>query len=252
MKNKNVLITGGANGIGLAMVRRFAESGANVFFIDTQEEAGKKLEKEFLEAGQKVVFLLCDITNSLSVEESIDQISGGIHVLINNAGISHIGNVENTEEEDFDRVYAVNVKGAFLITKKVIPQMKKVGGGAILNMASVAATMGLADRFAYSMTKGAMLSMTLSIARDYVADGIRCNCLSPGRVHTPFVDGFLAKNYPGQEEEMYNKLAATQPIGRMAEPKEIAALAYFLCSDEAGFITGADYNIDGGFKGLKV
>lgn len=252
MKNKNVLITGGANGIGLAMVKKFAESGSNVFFIDAQEESGKKVEQELIEKGLKVTFLLCDITNSLSIEDSVDQISGGIHVLINNAGISHIGNVENTEEEDFDRVYEVNVKGSFLITKKVIPKMKAAGGGAILNMASVAATMGLPDRFAYSMTKGAMLSMTLSIARDYVADGIRCNCLSPGRVHTPFVDGFLAKNYPGQEKEMFAKLAATQPIGRMAEPKEIADLAYFLCSDQAGFITGSDYNIDGGFKGLKV
>lgn len=252
MKNKNVLITGGANGIGLAMVKKFAESGANVFFIDMQEASGEAIEAELAEKGKKAKFLLCDITDSLSVENSINEISDGIHVLINNAGISHIGNVENTDEEDFDRVYEVNVKGAFLITKKVIPKMKEVGGGAILNMASVAATMGLPDRFAYSMTKGAMLSMTLSIARDYVADGIRCNCLSPGRVHTPFVDGFLAKNYPGQEKEMYAKLAATQPIGRMAEPKEIADLAYFLCSDEAAFITGSDYNIDGGFKGLKV
>lgn len=252
MKDQNVLITGGANGIGLAMVWKFAESGASVYFVDAQKDAGNKVEKDCRGKGWNVTFLLCDITNSLSVEESINQIKGGIHVLVNNAGISHIGNVENTQEEDFDRVYEVNVKGAFLVTKKVIPQMKKVGGGAILNMASVAATMGLADRFAYSMTKGAMLSMTLSIARDYVSEGIRCNCLSPGRVHTPFVDGFLAKNYPGQEKEMYAKLAATQPIGRMAEPKEIASLAYFLCSDEAGFITGADYNIDGGFKGLKV
>lgn len=252
MKKRNILITGGANGIGLAMVKKFADSGANVFFIDTQEESGKAVEAELEEKGLKAKFLFCDITNSISVESAIDEIIGGIHVLINNAGISHIGNVENTAEEDFDKVYEVNVKGAFLVTKKVIPKMKAVGGGAILNMASVAATMGLPDRFAYSMTKGAMLSMTLSIARDYVSDGIRCNCLSPGRVHTPFVDGFLAKNYHGKEKEMFAKLAATQPIGRMAEPKEIADLAFFLCSDEAGFITGADYNIDGGFKGLKV
>ncbi|MHA7129177.1 SDR family NAD(P)-dependent oxidoreductase [Algoriphagus namhaensis] len=252
MQGKNVVITGGANGIGLAMVKKFAESGAQVFFIDMQEESGKAVEEELEGKGQKVKFLFCDITSSVSLEIALDEIPGGIHVLINNAGISHIGNVENTTEEDFDRVYEVNVKGAFLVTKKVIPKMKAVGGGAILNMASVAATMGLPDRFAYSMTKGAMLSMTLSIARDYVSDGIRCNCLSPGRVHTPFVDGFLAKNYPGQEKEMFAKLAATQPIGRMAEPKEIADLAYFLCSDEATFITGADYNIDGGFKGLKV
>ncbi|MDN3202513.1 SDR family NAD(P)-dependent oxidoreductase [Algoriphagus sediminis] len=251
MKGKNVIITGGANGIGLAMVRKFAKEGSHVFFLDWNEEEGEKVEAELNAEGLKTKFIRCDITDSKQVKKAIEKTPKTIDVLINNAGISHIGKVESTSEEDFDRVYQVNVKGAFLVTRPVILKMKQ-NGGAILNMASVAATMGLPDRFAYSMTKGAILSMTLSIARDYVSEGIRCNCLSPGRVHTPFVDGFLAKNYPRREKEMFEKLAATQPIGRMAKPEEIADFGYFICSEKGGFITGADYNIDGGFKGLKV
>lgn len=252
MENKKILITGGASGIGLAMVTLFAERKSEVYFIDTKEDEGKEVEKSLRSKGLKVHFLHSDLTNSKKVNQAVNSISVSLDVLINNAGISHIGKVENTEEDDFDRLYEVNIKGAFIATKAALPKIKENGGGSILNMASVAATMGLPDRFAYSMTKGAMLSMTLSIARDYVAEGIRCNCISPGRVHTPFVDGFLAKNYPGQEKEMFEKLAATQPIGRMADPKEIAALAYFISSEEGSFMTGVDYKIDGGFTGLKM
>jgi NAD(P)-dependent dehydrogenase (short-subunit alcohol dehydrogenase family) len=132
----------------------------------------------------------------------------------------------------------------------VIDGMASRGFGVIINMASVAATAGLADRFAYSMTKGAVVAMTYSIARDYVSRGVRCNCISPGRVHTPFVDGFLARHYPGREAEMFAKLAATQPIGRMGEPQEVATFARFLASDEASFLTGTDYPMDGGFLRL--
>jgi len=129
--------------------------------------------------------------------------------------------------------------------------MKANGGGIILNMASIAGTSGLADRFAYSMSKGAVVAMTYSVAKDYLAHNIRCNCISPARVHTPFVDGFLRRNYPGKEQEMFEKLEKSQPIGRMAQPEEIAALALYLCSDEASFITGSDYPIDGGFLNLR-
>lgn len=135
--------------------------------------------------------------------------------------------------------------------KAVITTMTAQKKGVILNIASIASSVGLADRFAYSMSKGAVLTMTLSVAKDYIAQGIRCNCISPARVHTPFVDGFLAKNYPGREAEMFEKLSKTQPIGRMAEPKEVAALSLYLCSDEAGFLTGCDYPIDGGFIKLN-
>lgn len=252
MNSKNILITGGASGIGLAMVRKFASTGSHVFFIDTNKVEGTKLQLEAHERGYSVKFLEGSISSYSAVESLIDLIPNTIDVLINNAGISHIGKAETTSEEDFDRLFEVNVKGMFNCIKAALPKLKANGGGSILNMCSVAATIGIPDRFAYSMTKGAALSMTLSVARDYVADGIRCNCLSPGRVHTPFVDGFLAKNYPGQEKEMYDKLAATQPIGRMGTPEEIAEMAYFISSDSGSFITGANFNIDGGFMGLKM
>jgi len=252
MKHKTVVITGGASGIGLAMVNKFSAAEWSVFFIDTNQAEGEKVEKELKDKGYSVAFLNCNITQASAVKATFEAIPGKIDTLINNAGISHIGKVENTTEEDFERLFQVNVKGSFLCIQAALPKLKQGGGGSILNMASVAATIGIPDRFAYSMTKGAMLTMTLSIARDYVAEGIRCNCLSPGRVHTPFVDGFIAKNYPGQEKEMFDKLAATQPIGRMGSPEEIAELAYFISSDAGGFITGSNYTIDGGFMGLKM
>jgi 2-keto-3-deoxy-L-fuconate dehydrogenase len=252
MNEKIALITGGASGIGLALVRKFALEGCQVFFIDTNHQEGTKLQLEEQEKGFSVKFLEGNLTEYETISRLIHSIPGKIDTLINNAGISHVGKVENTSSEDFDRLYAVNIKGVFHTIKSALPKLMENGGGSILNLCSVAATMGIPDRFAYSMTKGAVLSMTLSIARDYVDQGIRCNCLSPGRVHTPFVDGFLAKNYPGQEKEMFAKLEATQPIGRMGTPEEIADLAYFISSDKGGFITGSNFNIDGGFQGLKM
>jgi NAD(P)-dependent dehydrogenase (short-subunit alcohol dehydrogenase family) len=182
--------------------------------------------------------------------EAIEAIAAklkSLDILVNNAGIPQIGNLEKTSPADFQRIFDVNVKGAYHCMYAFIPSMIKQKSGVILNMASVAASVGIPDRFGYSMTKGAIKSMTQSVAKDYVKQGIRCNCISPGRVHTPFVDGFIAKNYPDQQKEMFEKLSATQPIGRMAKPQEIAHLALYLCSDEAAFITGCDYPIDGGF-----
>ncbi|MFC3415264.1 SDR family NAD(P)-dependent oxidoreductase [Algoriphagus hitonicola] len=252
MKNKTILVTGGASGIGAAIVRKFAEEKSTVYFIDTNKEAASQITEELQKSGYEVHFLFGDITNLTVVKELIEKIPGKLDVLINNAGISHIGNVENTSEDDFEKIFQVNVKGIFNCTKAALDRLITGGGGSILNMCSVAASIGIPDRFAYSMSKGAALSMTLSIARDYVDKNIRCNCISPGRVHTPFVDGFLSKNYPGKEKEMFEKLAATQPIGRMGSPEEIAQLAYFISSDSGSFITGANYTIDGGFMGLKM
>ena len=209
--------------------------------------------KEIVAAGGTAQSHTCDVSSQAEVKKVIDAIAENqaIDILINNAGIAHVGNLENTTEVDLDRIYSVNVKGVYNGMLACVPYMKK-SGGVILNIASVASSVGIADRFAYSMSKGAVLTMTLSVAKDYVKEGIRCNCISPGRVHTPFVDGFIAKNYPGEEKEMFEKLSATQPIGRMGQPEEIANLALFLCSNEAGFITGTDYPIDGGFIKLNT
>ena len=193
------------------------------------------------------------MTNQSEVKTRFEELfrRERVQILINNAGISHIGTVESTSEEDFDRVVRVNIKGFYNCMHAVVPHMKSSGGGVILNMASIAGSAGIPDRFAYSMSKGAVVAMTYSVARDYLAHNIRCNCISPARVHTPFVDDYLRKNYPGHEQEMFNKLAKSQPIGRMADPAEVASLALFLCSDEAAFITGTDYPIDGGFFNLR-
>ena len=252
MKNKTILITGGASGIGLALVEKFTTEGSNVYFIDSNGLLGRQVAKEFQEKGKSVTFLEVDIREESQVQDAIQSIPSKLDVLINNAGISHIGNLASTTLADFERLFAVNVSGMFLCSQAALPKLIEDGGGSILNMCSVAATIGIPDRFAYSMTKGATLSMTLSIARDYVNQGIRCNCISPGRVHTPFVNGFLAKNYPGKEQEMFEKLAATQPIGRMGTPTEIAELAYFISSDAGKFITGSNFTIDGGFTGIKM
>jgi 2-keto-3-deoxy-L-fuconate dehydrogenase len=252
MKNKTILITGGASGIGLALVEKFTTEGSNVYFIDSNGLLGRQVAKEFQEKGKSVTFLEVDIREESQVQHAIQSIPSKLDVLINNAGISHIGNLASTTLADFERLFAVNVSGMFLCSQAALPKLIEEGGGSILNLCSVAATIGIPDRFAYSMTKGATLSMTFSIARDYVDQGIRCNCISPGRVHTPFVDGFLAKNYPGKEQEMFEKLAATQPIGRMGTPTEIADLAYFISSDAGKFITGSNFTIDGGFTGIKM
>jgi NAD(P)-dependent dehydrogenase (short-subunit alcohol dehydrogenase family) len=199
-------------------------------------------------------FYKCNIAKQSDVQQIVDEIiskHAAIHILVNNAGIAHIGTAENTNEEDFDRLLNVNVKGTYNCLHAVLPVMK-LNGGVILNMASVAASVGLTDRFAYSTSKAAVVGMTLSVAKDFLAHNIRCNCVSPGRVHTPFVDGFLQKSYPGKEQEMFEKLSKTQPIGRMGKPEEIAALVLYLCSDEAAFITGCDYAIDGGFLKLNT
>jgi NAD(P)-dependent dehydrogenase (short-subunit alcohol dehydrogenase family) len=253
LKGKTAIITGGASGIGLAISRIFAKQGAEVHIFEINMELANKEADLINNEGGRAFAHQVDITHVSQVDDVIASIatSGNLDILINNAGIAHVGNAETTSPEDMDRILNVNVKGTFNCIHSVLPFMKEKKQGVILNMASVAATTGIPDRFAYSTSKGAIVAMTLSVAKDYLTHGIRCNCISPARVHTPFVDGFLKKNYAGHEEEMFAKLAATQPIGRMAKPDEIGALALYLCSDEASFITGSDYPIDGGFQRLN-
>ncbi|HEU0064110.1 MAG TPA: SDR family oxidoreductase [Flavisolibacter sp.] len=250
LTNKKAVITGGASGIGKAVSLLFAKQQAEVHIIDINQESLDAIKQEIESENNSCNIHLCDVTNQTAVVELLNSLQT-TDILINSAGISHIGKLENTSEADFDRLYKVNVKGVYNCMYAAIPLMLKKGSGVILNLASIANNIGLPDRFAYSMTKGAVYAMTLSVARDYVHSGIRCNCISPARVHTPFVDGFLAKNYPGKEQEMFEKLSKTQPIGRMAKPYEIACLILYLCSDEASFITGCDYPIDGGFIKLN-
>ena len=232
---------------------RFAGSGACVHLLDIDEKSVEAVAVEISGDGGSARPYFCDITQQSSVATAFGKIAAEkyIDILVNNAGISHIGNLQNTSEEDFNRVFSVNVKGMYHCMSAAVPQMLSNGGGVILNMASIAATAGLADRFAYSMSKGAVVAMTYSVAKDYLAQNIRCNCISPARVHTPFVDGYLRRNYPGREKEMFEKLEKSQPLGRMGSPEEIASLALYLCSDEASFITGSDYPIDGGFLALR-
>jgi 2-keto-3-deoxy-L-fuconate dehydrogenase len=252
-KNKVAVVTGGASGIGRSIALALATNGATVHIIDLNQQFIDTVVNESPAGGTKVSGQACDVVEAGAVHQAIANIialRGKIDILVNSAGISHIGNLESTSEADFEKLFHVNVKGVYNTMKAVVPGMKG-SGGVILNLASIAASVGIADRFAYSMTKGAVLSMTLSVARDYIKQGIRCNCISPARIHTPFVDNFLAKNYPGREKEMFAQLSASQPIGRMGTPDEVAALAVYLCSDEASFITGCDYPLDGGFTRLK-
>jgi 2-keto-3-deoxy-L-fuconate dehydrogenase len=252
LTSKHVVVTGGASGIGRAIATRFAEADAVVHILDLKE--ADLVAFEIQKSGKQAIGYTCNVAEQASVQTVINKIvqAGTVDVLVNCAGVAHVGNLEKTMEADLDRLFQVNVKGVYNTMFACIPIMKGKKNGVILNMASVAATVGIPDRFAYSMTKGAVLAMTQSVARDYIHDGIRCNSISPARVHTPFVDGFLSKNYPGQEKEMFAKLSATQPIGRMGTPDEIAKLALYLCSDDAAFITGTDYPIDGGFIKLSA
>jgi NAD(P)-dependent dehydrogenase (short-subunit alcohol dehydrogenase family) len=253
LDGKVAVVTGGGSGIGQAIAVKLAVHGAVIRILDVNESAAEATCRQITAAGGAASAHSCDVTNQAEVKARFEELFRGdrVQILINNAGISHIGTVESTTEEDFDRVVQVNVKGFYNCMNAIVGHMKKSGGGVIVNLASIAASSGLPDRFAYSMSKGAVVAMTYSVARDYLAHNIRCNCISPARVHTPFVDGYLQKNYPGREKEMFEKLAKSQPIGRMGEPAEVASLALFLCSDEAAFITGVDYPLDGGFFNLR-
>lgn len=250
LKHKKAIITGGGSGIGQAISLLFAKQGAEVHIIELSEAHAAATLDMIKDSGGKAFVHVCNVADQKAVVEIFESI-GAINIVVNNAGIAHVGRADTTEEFDFDRILQINVKGVYNCLYAGIPQLRKAGGGVIINMASIAAHVGLSDRFAYSTSKGAIKAMTISVAKDYIHENIRCNAISPARVHTAFVDGFLAKNYPGNEDEMFEKLSKSQPIGRMAKPEEIAALALYLASDEAAFITGTDYPIDGGFVTLN-
>lgn len=243
------VVTGGGSGIGRAIALTFARQGAHLVVVDVDIDAASETAAAIAAGGGRAEAVACDVADRARVGAAFDRIvhdQSRLDILVNNAGIAHVGTIEQTSEEDFDRLYRVNVKGVYLCTQAALPVMVRQGGGVVLNMASIVALVGVAERFAYSMSKGAVLTMTKSVAIDYVRHGIRCNCICPARIHTPFVDGFVARNYPGREAEALQQLAEYQPIGRMGTPEEVAHLALYLCSDEASFVTGQAYPLDGG------
>ena len=249
LQGKAAVVTGAGSGIGAAIARLFARRGAAIAVVDRDGDAAAAVAADISSDSGRATAHACDVSDAAAVASlfaSLETSLPRLDILVNNAGIAHIGTIEQTTPEDFDRLYRVNVFGVYLCARAAVSIMLRQGGGVILNMASIASLIGLPDRFAYSMTKGAVLTMTRSIAVDYVKRGIRCNCICPARVHTPFVDGYLARNYPGREAEMMKTLSEYQPIGRMGKPEEVAQLALYLCSDEASFVTGQAYPIDGG------
>lgn len=248
LAGKVALITGGASGIGFATAQAMVAAGGSVVLWDVQRPA---LDQAIAQLGALSSGKEVDVTSQSQVLDAVNEI-GRIDILVNSAGISHIGKAHTTPEVELDKLISVNVKGVYNTLFACLPIMQKQGGGVIVNISSVAAHVGLADRFAYSLTKGAVHAMTISVAKDYIQEGIRCNSVSPGRVHTAFVDGYLAKHYPGQEAEMFDKLSKTQPIGRMGQPAEVAQCIVYLASDAAAFITGSDFPIDGGFRTLNT
>jgi 2-keto-3-deoxy-L-fuconate dehydrogenase len=253
LKGRVAAVTGGASGIGKAVARRLADNGAQAWVLDLDAAAAEKTASEITEAGGRARALACDVADQESVGRAFTTIAseGPLDILVNSAGIAHIGTITTTSLQDFERIFRVNVQGTFLCMQAAIATMVKQSAGVIVNLSSLVALMGIPDRFAYSMSKGAVRAMTFSVAKDFLDKNIRCNCISPARVHTPFVDGFVKRNYPGRETEMMTVLSKTQPIGRMATPDEVAGLAVYLCSDMASFLTGADIPFDGGVMYLR-
>ncbi len=254
LDGKTALITGAASGIGYRTACTLASAGATIIALDRSASGLDALVVELMQNNHVIHTIACDVSDHSSVKTAIDKIwpDFPIDILVNSAGIAHIGSLTQTDEADLDRLYEVNIKGIYNTTFHLVPRMADRHFGVIVNLASVAAHVGIKDRFAYSMTKSAVHSMSLSIARDYIASGIRCNCISPGRVHTAFVDGYLDQHFSDRRAETFAKLAASQPMGRMAQPSEIAALIHYLVSDEAAFISGCDFPIDGGLIHLNT
>jgi 2-keto-3-deoxy-L-fuconate dehydrogenase len=249
LANKTALVTGAGSGIGAAIAETFAQAGAHVFVTDRDEAGGRATTERILATGGRANFLLLDIadeTQCAKVAGDVLASAGRLDILVNNAGIGHVGTVATTSGADLDRLYAVNTRGTFNVIKAFIPSMLEKRHGVIVNIASIAGLIGVRDRFAYTVTKHAIVGITRALALDHARDGIRINAICPGRVETPWVTERL-KEYP-DPKAAYEEMCATQPMGRMGRPDEIAAAALYLASDEAAFVTGAMLTPDGGWS----
>ena len=249
LEGKSALVTGAGSGIGAAIAETFAEEGAHVFVADINEAAGRETVSKIDGAGGTATLVALDVASDQQCEAVSTEIlkdDEGLDILVNNAGIGHVGTLLQTEGDDLDRLYRVNVRGVFNLCKAFLPSMIERGNGNIINLASIGGVLAVRDRLAYCTTKFAVVGLTKSIALDHARQGIRCNCICPGRVETPFVAARL-KEYP-DPEAAYQEMASTQALGRMAKPVEIAHAALYLASDESSFVTGTDFLIDGGWS----
>jgi NAD(P)-dependent dehydrogenase (short-subunit alcohol dehydrogenase family) len=240
LENKLALITGGASGIGAATARELSRAGARVIIADLNLAAGQALAAQL----ENAVAVAMDVTNSASIAQAL-SVTTNLDILVNCAGIGLVGDISKTAEEDFDRVMRVNVNSIFLVTKTALPMLLE-SRGCIVNIGSVAGAVGVKQRFAYCASKGAVQAMTRQIAVDYPKE-LRVNCIAPGTVQSPFVEGYLEKYHSHEKEKVRAELVARQPIGRLGTPEDIASLVRFLCSKEAEFINGAVIPIDGGW-----
>ena len=252
LDKKIAFVTGAGSGIGEQIARLFAQQGAHVILADIRLDAAQRVVSAIEAAGGSARAEALDVTAEAQVQAAIAMVAsteGRLDIMVNNAGISHVGNILETSLQDWESVLRVNAGGVFLCAREAVRQMlaQSPAGGVIINMSSVAATIGIDRRLSYSASKGAVLALTRSIAVDFVTQGIRCNAICPGTVQTPFVEGYLARNFAGHEDEVRQQLHARQPIGRMGQPEEIASAALYLASDEASFVTGSALVIDGGW-----
>jgi 2-keto-3-deoxy-L-fuconate dehydrogenase len=246
LNGRHALVTGGASGIGEATVKELVRAGAFVWIADINRPAADALAHSL---GSSRALTL-DVTSPESIAAACAQLTR-LDILINNAGIGHVGSIEQTEPDDFDRLLNVNVRSVYLVTRAFLPLLLVAGSngapvGSIVNIASVAGLVGIKQRFAYCTTKGAIVAMTRQLAVEYPKT-LRVNAICPGTVETPFVEGYLEKFHKDNKEEVRAELRARQPIGRLGRPEEVASMVRYLASDEAAFITGSLFNIDGGW-----